>query len=270
MPDPEPRETKINQRTLSWREQGDGPPVVLIHGIGGSSESWGGIFDDLSQRYRVLAWDAPGYGVSDLLDGSATAETYADGLAALLRERDVTEAHMVAHSIGAPIAGALCASAALTVQSLTLLHPVTGFGGMAPPRRAELRAARLADIEGMTMAAFGKVRAPRIMGRAANQIAVDEAARIIGTIPEAAYRAMVDVMAAADLMAYLPRLRVPVLVIAGEDDAIAPPAACQEIADATGDASCETRPGTGHYLPLEDPGFLLARLTRFWSAHVPG
>lgn len=267
MPSPLRREAVVGKQVLSWRETGDGPPVVLIHGIGGSSESWGFLIEDLARRYRVLAWDAPGYGASELLDGTATADAYAGRLAALLRQEGIAAAHLMAHSIGAPIATALCRAGGVTVTTLTLIHPVAGFGGMAPEQRDALRAARLADIEGITMEAFGKVRAPQIMGRAARPPIIDEAARIIATIPEAGYRAMVEVMASSDLFAALPDLQMPALVIAGEDDAVAPPDACRKVADALADAACETRPGIGHYLPLEDPASLLASLDRFLDGH---
>lgn len=265
---PAPRTAKIKGGTLAWREQGDGAALVLIHGIGGSSESWAPLFDRFTRSYRVIAWDAPGYGGSALpARGEATAEGYAARLAALLDMRGVMAAHVIGHSIGAPIAAALWQQRSSVVASLALIHPVTGFGGLPAERREELRAARLADIEGLSMAAFGEARAPMILGSKAGEDVAAEVARIIATIPEAGYRAMVEVMAAADLAAVLPSVKPPVLVIAGEDDKVAPPGSVRAIADALPDAEYAEFPGIGHYMPLEDRAAFAARLERFLARH---
>lgn len=265
---PESRSRTVDGGTLSWRERGQGTALVLVHGIGGSSESWGPVFERFSARHRVFAWDAPGYGASDLLEDVATAGAYADRLAALLSHEKISRAHLVAHSIGSPIAAALSGAGGITVETLTLVHPVAGFGGLAQQQRTELRAARLADIEGMTMQAFGEIRVPQILGRMADASVAAEAARIIAAIPEAGYRAMVELMASADLIAALPGLRVPTLVIAGDDDTIAPPRSCQAIAESLPEGSLETYPGIGHYMMLEAPGQFVDRLEKFLATGI--
>jgi 3-oxoadipate enol-lactonase len=256
----------IEGKTLAWREQGEGAALVLIHGIGGSSESWTPMFDRFAGSFRVIAWDAPGYGGSAVLDDAdCTAETYAARLAALLDARGVTAAHVVGHSIGSPVAAALWQARPALVSSLTLVHPVSGFGALPADKRAELRAARLADIDGHTMQTFGAIRAPQIVGTRAGDETKAEVARIIGTIPEAGYRAMVEVMARANLVAVLPGLDAPALVIAGEDDPVAPPESCRAIAAALPDAAFESYAGIGHYMPLEDAPVFGALLADFLS-----
>ena len=64
---PEQKSIEIAGRTLAWREAGSGDPLVLIHGIGGYSGSWGRQLRTLADSYRVIAWDAPGYGSSTAL-----------------------------------------------------------------------------------------------------------------------------------------------------------------------------------------------------------
>jgi pimeloyl-ACP methyl ester carboxylesterase len=265
---PAPRTALIKGRALSWREAGDGAALVLIHGIGGSSESWAPMFGRFAGGWRVIAWDAPGYGGSALLDApDCTAEAYAARLASLLDMRGVMTAHVVGHSIGAPIAAALWQARPSVVASLALVHPVAGFGGLDDAKRAELRAARLADINGLDMATFGQKRAPQILGAKADAATAAEVARIIAMIPEAGYRAMVEVMASANLVRALPGLAVPALVIAGEDDPVAPPDACRAVAAALPDAAFESCAGIGHYLPLEDPAAFGGRMEKFLSRH---
>ncbi|MGH3387832.1 MAG: alpha/beta fold hydrolase, partial [Actinomadura sp.] len=64
-----------------------GDPVLLLHGIGGSADSFAGQFAALSARHRVLAWDAPGYARSADPEGPPGMSGYAAAAAALLRER---------------------------------------------------------------------------------------------------------------------------------------------------------------------------------------
>ena len=52
---------------ISYRENGSGPILLLMHGIGGNSRSWRSQLDTLSNNFRVIAWDAPAYGKSCLL-----------------------------------------------------------------------------------------------------------------------------------------------------------------------------------------------------------
>jgi pimeloyl-ACP methyl ester carboxylesterase len=263
MPLPPHRSAVIDGATVTWRERGNGPPMVLIHGIGGSSDSWRPAFDALAPAWHVIAWDAPGYGGSSLDATTFTAQAYADRLLSLLHHLDAAPHHIVAHSIGSPIAASLYRLLPPDfVKTMTLVHPVPGFGGMGAEQRDALRAARLADIDGMAMPDFGTLRAPQIVGPNTDAAIIDEAAAIIGRIPEAGYRAMVEVMSSADLVADLPSLSVPTLVIAGTADAIAPPDACRAIATALPSGTYEEYDGVGHYAPLERPDAFLSSVRR--------
>ncbi len=61
------RTVSVGGRTLAYREAGSGAPLVLLHGIGNQSGSWVQQLESLADRFRVIAWDAPGYGGSDPL-----------------------------------------------------------------------------------------------------------------------------------------------------------------------------------------------------------
>src|ERR1700733_13644823 len=58
---------------ISFRSRGDGETVVFLHGLLGSSKSWAFQFDRLSRDYRMIAWDAPGYGQSEMVAASIHA-----------------------------------------------------------------------------------------------------------------------------------------------------------------------------------------------------
>lgn len=263
---PEPKTARIAGRTVSWREKGTGTALVLIHGTGGSSASWEDQFDRFPDRYRVIAWDAPGYGGSDPWgDPPPSADDYAGLLGTFLDSRSVATAHVVGHSIGAVMAASLCRKKPTTVLSLAFVHPIPGFGGLEDADRAAQRAARLSGVDAEGMATFVEGWAPTILGSAAGPEVLERAVAIMRGIPEATYRDMVEVISSGDLFADLPKLRPPVLVVAGRDDGIAPEDSCRAIAGALPDAEMVALDGIGHYLPLENPALFQRTLDAFLS-----
>jgi len=117
-----PRGRRLTVRT--W--DGDGPPLVLLHGLLDSSEGW----DALARRteYPCIAIDLPGFGGSDL-PGHPRLEAYAEDVALALEHLEVGGCTLVGHSLGGGVA-ALVAEKAASVQSLVLLAPA-GFGRIA-------------------------------------------------------------------------------------------------------------------------------------------
>ena len=91
----------------SWREAGDpqAMTVVFLHGLGGSRLSWEPQLANLSQSYRCVAWDLPGYGHAAPLPCASVGFTdLAAAVVALLDELDVEQVHLVGISFGGMIA----------------------------------------------------------------------------------------------------------------------------------------------------------------------
>src|SRR5262249_23484604 len=104
-----PAEPRFRYRgdRFSYMEAGDAsaPPLVLLHGIGGSSLHWRWQFADLADRFRVIAWNAPGYMLSDCLVAERpTGRDYADALADFLGSLGVGSFDLLANSFGTRVA----------------------------------------------------------------------------------------------------------------------------------------------------------------------
>lgn len=84
--------------------QGEGPPLVLILGLGGDVSEFGDVIAGLAERHRVLAFDNRGAGRTDKPDAPYTMAMLADDTAGLLRALDVPRAHVVGFSLGGRIA----------------------------------------------------------------------------------------------------------------------------------------------------------------------
>lgn len=90
---------------LHYLEAGAGPPMVLLHGAGGGAANWYRLMGTLSARYRVIAVDLPGFGLSDSIEPAAPLGRQVARLVGKLLERiDVTPAHIVGTSFGGLVA----------------------------------------------------------------------------------------------------------------------------------------------------------------------
>src|SRR5687768_11070562 len=111
---------------ISYRETGAGQALVLLHGIGSSSASWLNQLETL-KGYRLIAWDAPGYGNSDFLKSEKPkAADYAEALHAFLDRLILKDVVIVANSLGCLMAGAYAAAHPERIRSMILLDPAAG------------------------------------------------------------------------------------------------------------------------------------------------
>ena len=148
---PEPyyaSEKNINVQgiNLVYLDEGNGKPVLLIHGYCGNAYNWEDVFDELSRNFRVIVPDLPGFGKSACPDKSekTTMIWYANLLAEFLDEINVSQAVVVGNSMGGSIAGWLAILHPEKVEKLvlvdsaglkgSLLDFVKGFAEITAPK----------------------------------------------------------------------------------------------------------------------------------------
>ncbi|WP_163851755.1 alpha/beta fold hydrolase [Pseudooceanicola aestuarii] len=245
----------------SWLEAGDGPPLVLIHGIGGTTANWRPVLAPLARGRRVLAWSFPGYdGAAPLPSASPAAADYALRLLDFLDQRDVGPAHMVGHSLGAVVVAALTQLAPDRASRLSLVCPVIGAGQLPPPVREEIRTARLTEIRDGGMAAFAEARTGAIVGPDATP---GDLSRIIATmagISASAYLQAWEMLCATYLPALLSPGTIPVQVMGCDADPVAPPDAVTALASHLSVEPVRL-PGIGHFPTFEARDALIALVT---------
>jgi pimeloyl-ACP methyl ester carboxylesterase len=106
---------------LSYRVRGEGPPVVLIQGVGLHGDGWEPQVDGLAGRFRCLTFDNRGMASSQPLVGRLSVERMAEDVLALLDAEGWASAHVVGHSLGGLVAQHLGLAARERVRSLALL-----------------------------------------------------------------------------------------------------------------------------------------------------
>jgi pimeloyl-ACP methyl ester carboxylesterase len=147
---------------LAHSRSGSGAPLVLLHALGLSRESWAPVVPALAELFDVVAVDLPGFGESPPLEHAPTPKALAAAVAAFLDERGIAVPHVVGNSLGGWVAMELAALRPLA--SVTLLSPAGMWKGSTPLYcRASLRASRWLAVHagGLLSRAVG-TRAGRI------------------------------------------------------------------------------------------------------------
>jgi pimeloyl-ACP methyl ester carboxylesterase len=238
---------------FAWREAGVGPPLVLLHGLGGSRLSWEPQLHGLASGHRVLAWDMPGYGLSTRLSGTMTFTALADALDDFLDVVGVRAAHLAGISFGAMIAQYFAARSPSRVLTLTLLStsPAFGLDGTKPD---EWRAARLAALDaGREPADFAEDLLPALAGPSATAEALAGQRAAMARVPGRALRNAIDCLVTHDSRALLPAIAAPTLCMVGELDEETPVTYAFALADLIPHARLVVVPGAGHLLNVEAP-----------------
>jgi pimeloyl-ACP methyl ester carboxylesterase len=228
------------QQTVGYREaravasvRNDTLPLVLLHGIGSGAASWVQQFEVLGATRRVVAWDAPGYGVSTpLAPASPHAADYVEVLRGWLDALGIGRCVLAGHSLGAIVAGAFAAANPQRVAGLLLLSPAGGYGAATADVRETRRDQRLAMLAELGPAGLAEKRSANMLSAHADETARAWVRWNMARIVPQGYAQATHLLANADLAADLVRFHGLVHVAVGADDTITPPSACERLAHA--------------------------------------
>ena len=235
---------------------GEAAPLVLLHELGGSLESFDGFVGHLAGRRRVVRYDQRGAGLSEKQPGPVSLDEHARDLDALLRALGLHgPCHLVGVAAGAAVAALLALAQPERAASLALCAPALG---VAPDRRQYLldRARQAAERGMRGVAEPTLVRSyPEILrgDRAAFE---GYRARFLANDP-AAYARANEALANAAVEARLEALDAPCLVLAGVHDPLRPPDQVRRLADRIPGARFAVIE-SGHLMPVQAPAAMAA------------
>ncbi|MFM0332094.1 alpha/beta fold hydrolase [Paraburkholderia strydomiana] len=260
-----------NQRVLSHREAdgaaaNDALPLVLLHGIGSGAASWVQQLEALGANRRVLAWDAPGYGMSTpVAPESPVAADYASVLTEWLDALHIERCVLVGHSLGAIIAGAFAAVHPQRVSGLLLLSPAGGYGAACAEVRETKRDQRLAMLNELGPQGLADKRSANMLSSHASDEARTWVRWNMSRVIARGYAQATHLLANADLAADLARFKGRVDVAVGADDTITTPAACERLALVAG-TQLQVVPRAGHAGYIEASAAYTAIIDTFCRA----
>jgi 3-oxoadipate enol-lactonase len=260
----------IGDTSLWYERAGRGDAVILIHADGLDHRMWDGLFPVLSRRFDTVRFDMRGFGKSPLPGKFPYAfETDLDRLRTAL---GIERAHLVGLSLGAATAIDCCLAYPDGVSSLTLIDP--GLGGY---RYSDTTRAGLADV--VRLAREGDLEAAKRrwleLGFFTRSLAIPDVAGMVRTMvgDTSGYRwygvnqPLKRIPAAAESLG---RLRVPTLIISGEDDLPDFRAAADYIHRSAAGSRYVVVPHAGHLSLLDNPEPVTAAVMDFLTGSADG
>jgi pimeloyl-ACP methyl ester carboxylesterase len=271
----------IHGRSVNYAEAGEGPVLLLIHGIAGTCENWSEVIEPLARHHTVIAPDLPGHGAS-IGGGDYSIAGLASGLRDLLHALGHDRATVVGHSLGGGVAMQFGYQFPEMVERLVLVSS----GGLGPEVSLVLRAAALpgADLFIASTAQVGQ-RVGSVVSRGLGMVGLRpgpdlaEVGRGYASLsdPErragflSTLRAVVGTrgqrLDASDRL-YLAEA-VPTLIIWGARDPIIPVHHGEDAHRAIPGSRLEVFEDVGHLPQLEAPGRFIAALERFLQETEP-
>ena len=208
----------VDGAILHYEIAGEGPPLVLLHGIGSNSRSWRRQLQGLSGKFTVIAWDAPGYGrSSDPPDKpiKPSIRFYVDCLRSLVDSLELKDISLLGHSAGGVVAQEFYRAYPDYVRALVLADTrhVASQAGLED---------RLRSIRTITSAQLAAERAPNLLRRSAPAELIREVESIMSEVRAAGYEFAAIALAESDTRDVIRNLRVPTLLIWGSEDEITP------------------------------------------------
>lgn len=268
---------KVGGHSIAYLDEGDGPPLILLHGIPTNSLLWRNVIPVLAQTRRVIAPDMLNYGRSDKparADVSIAAQ--ARILIGLMDALGLGRVDLAAHDIGGGVAQIVAARHQERLNRLILLSAIC-FDSWPIPEFEPLQ--EPGTETDMTVEAFDAMLRDFLpQGVASEDGLSGEAVEIMlrpwaGEAGKAAlfrnFRRLNPEYTMA-IARELATLDLPTLVLWGDKDPFQKPNYAQRLADAIPDARLEWITGAAHWIMEEKPGEVAARIAAFLEAPPPG
>jgi pimeloyl-ACP methyl ester carboxylesterase len=276
-------EVEIHGQRVSYHRQGEGPVILLIHGITSSSRTWRAVMDGLAERHTVVAPDLLGHGRSGKPRGDYSLGAYASGLRDLLAILELPSATVVGHSLGGGIAMQFAYQFPERLERLVLIDS----GGLGEEVSLALRAATLPGAELVLPLMFSPFtrRAGRALGGVLGRLGLEGSANLRGVVEGVdslgdadARRAFVHTarsvidprgqrVDATDRL-YLSE-EVPTMLVWGARDRIIPPEHGRRAHELMPHSRFEVFPGAGHFPFNDDPARFVEVLSDFIASTQP-
>lgn len=255
---------RTNGIELHYTVDGEGPWLVMSHSLACNGRMWDPQLPALARRFKVLRFDTRGHGLSEAPAGAYTLEALADDVKGMLDALGIRAAHWVGLSMGGMIGQTFALKYPGVLQSLVLADTTSRY----PPEAAPIWAERIRIAESQGMEPLVQPTLERWFTapyRASHAAEVARIADMIRATPVAGYVGCSHAIPRIDLTARLAEIKLPALVIVGEQDTGTPPAMAREIHDNLPGSELVVIASAAHLANVEQPAAFDAALSRFYD-----
>lgn len=259
----------VNGVELHYEDEGDGPPLLLISGLGANRLSWATVVPELCDRYRCITFDNRGVGESEVTTGPYTIDQMGDDAAALIDHLGLDAVSAVGWSMGGSILQSLLIRHGSKLNRTVLLSTLPSYTDVQSGWVDALLALREADVDPLAQGIVGMPWAftPQVL---ANHSKTFEFAQLAQqnpypTSPEG-FAAQAAAIRVYDSRPQLPTVATPTLVLVGAEDILTPVEQSAEIAALIPGAKLVVLPRGGHAMVLEYQPDTLREISAFLAA----
>lgn len=270
------REVDLNGSRVHYLTAGDGPHLVLLHGLGDSAHDWQWVMPTLARRFHVLAPDFPGFGASDRPRAAYSPAFFGEFVAGFLDALQVAGAIVVGNSLGGLAALRFALAEPGRVPALVLVGSAglgrevnPGMRSLSLPVLGELVTACAGTRPGRALRLWGRSRAifahrSRVpAGWIADQDRLSRRPDFLGNTLEV-LRAVVGLSGQREVLRdRLPELAMPTLIVWGEHDRVIPLAHARHAVGRLRQGRLAIIPDCGHVPQIERPELFLEALGSF-------
>jgi 3-oxoadipate enol-lactonase len=242
----------VNSAEIYFQETGSGYPLVLLHGLGSSSDDWMFQTPVFAERWRIIAVNLRGHAPSSLLRGPVTIYTLAADVAQLLDVLEIRQAHVLGLSLGGLVGQVLAIDFAEKVNQLVLANT---FAHLWPTslREAYALARRAIVSKFLPVRTTAQVVARDLFPRPDQTPWREVVVERIGTNDEVSYRYLVAAIRRFDSRKQLDRITAATLLITGDRDAVVPRGCQQQLVRGISKIQWHIVRDSGHATPVDQP-----------------
>jgi pimeloyl-ACP methyl ester carboxylesterase len=251
---------------LAVEIEGDGEPVVMIHGLGGSTNTFTPLVSAFARNKRVR-FDLPGSGRSSRVEGPLSLEKFLQATRRAMAAAGLEKAHVVGHSMGTIIATHLASAEPGMVKSLALFGPLLAPPDQARPNiKARAAKARAEGMQGIADALLQSSISSETRTKRLSAVAFVRES-LMAQDPDGYARSCEALaeMQAADAS----KIACPTLLVTGDEDVVSPPQTVRMMAQKIAGSRVEALRGCGHWTPVEKPDECIALLKQFYEIRRP-
>lgn len=248
---------------IQYADKGNGPAVLFLHAFPLSLGMWDGQ-EALAPRYRIVRFDARGFGGSEVGDAMLTMARIADDAAVLIDRLRLGPVVLVGCSMGGYAALSFAQKHASLLRGLVLVDTRAGADTReARKGRGDLAAKVMKEGAGAALEAF----LPKVVGETTKASRADVIAKLkdmmLKTSPQGISDALHGMATRQDSTPLLREITVPTLVICGEEDVITPRAEAEILQHGIKGAELVMIPKAGHLPSMETPSAFNEALSGF-------
>lgn len=251
----------IDGYNLNYNDIGEGTPVLLLHGWGSSTDAFNYITKTFSDRFRMISLDFPGFGKSDMIKEPWDVEQYCKITLNFIEQLGLKDYIVAGHSFGGRVIIKLAGTGRITPSKIVLIDSA----GVLPKRsfKSKVRLYAFKTVKRVLTLPVLRNYTKHTLDRARNYFGSSD----YNSAPPVLRQTLVKVVN-EDLTPYMPSIKMPTLLIWGENDTATPLSDAKIMEKLIPDAGLCIIKGAGHFSFIDRPYEVNAILNSFFGGNV--